>query len=129
MGAKFKERLKLFGILEAVLIPGVLVIAFIFSLVKGSKLIEILPVFYYGVGAIVLVTAIPSLYRRPYVQKGMYRKIMGDMISFKHKGFEETFVETKSYEDDNPFATGLFIVLVGVVLLAIGYIIEGITFH
>ncbi|MEF9952925.1 MAG: hypothetical protein RR840_02225 [Clostridium sp.] len=129
MGAKFKQRLKLFGILEAILIPGILILGFIVNFIKGNSPMDNLYMYYYGVGIIVMVTSIPSLYRRPYTKKGMYRKMMGDMISIKHKGFDETFVEDKEYEDDNPFVTGLFIVSVGLVLLAIGYILEGITFH
>lgn len=121
---KLKDRLKLFIILEGILIPVIFIISVIVNLFKGTSIISNLNAYYYGFGVIVMVTAIPSLYRRPYSQKGMYRKIMGEMFSFKKTGDEQVYVEDNSYSDENPFLTGLFIVLGGFVLLAIGFIIE-----
>ncbi|MEG0371337.1 MAG: hypothetical protein RR645_03485 [Clostridium sp.] len=124
MKSSLKDKIKLFLVLEGILIPGVCILAFIVSLIKGSSFLDYLYMFYYGVGVIVLVTAIPSLYRRPYVEKGMYRKFMGNMNSLGSKGFEEGDVENNSYKDKDPFATGLFIILIGLVLIGIGFGVE-----
>lgn len=123
---KLKDKLKLFMILEVVLILVIFIISLIVNFSKGNSITTSLNVYYYSFGVIVMVTAIPSLYRRPYSQKGVYRKMIGGMFSFKKTGYETLNVESKGYEDESPFVTGLFIVFGGALLLLIGFALERI---
>lgn len=119
-----KTRLKLYFILEAVLIPVIFIIALIVNLAKGREITHNLNLFYYLIGVLVMVTSIPSLYRRPYSQKGIYRKMMGEAFLMKKPDYEESLAGRETYEDDNPFITGLVISLSGLTLILVGFIVE-----
>ena len=120
-----KTKAKLYFILEAVLIPLIFIIALIINLVKGREITYNLNLFYYLIGVLVMVTSIPSLYRRPYSQKGIYRKMMGEMFLLKKPDYEESYAG-ETYEDDNPFVTGLVISLAGLTLIFVGFLVERI---
>ena len=121
-----KTKAKLYFILEAVLIPLIFIIALTINLVKGREITYNLNLFYYLIGVLVMVTSIPSLYRRPYSQKGIYRKMMGEMFLLKKPDYEESYAGDETYEDDNPFITGLVISLAGLTLIFVGFLVERI---
>lgn len=121
-----KDKFKLFLILIGILIPVAFLLPIVVNLVKGNPIITNMNAYFYGIGVIIMVTSIPSLYRREYSTKGVYRKMMTEMFTMKKTGYEDTNVETKSYEDESPFSTGLFIVLAGFIMLLIGFMVERI---